>query len=306
MSIEDFRKIQFNTRKKSEHIIRIGLIVVPIIIIITILSFIVIGNYRETLDPIFVIVYCIFFMFGVMSPVIFFFVWKDLTAKSRNLCRENFKELFVIDSLKKVFNDLEYDFSRGFDEDRIKESKLINTGREFFSNDYIKGIYRNIQFEQADVVIRDKSYDSAFLETIFKGRWIIFDFNKSFRSIVHVYSKGFNTGKPWRDKKLIKINLENEEFNNNFMVFAENEHDASYVLTPRFMERIEAIFNKLKCDLYFGFVDNKLHIAVNNYKDAFEYGLYDEVDESKIQNKVLEDIKIITDFVDELDLDNKW
>ena len=304
MSIEELKKIQDNAKEKSKRILKIGLIVVPIMIIITILSFIWVGNYRGTLNSMFIILYCIFFMFGLMSPVIFFFVWNELTVKSRKLYHESFKEVFVINQLNKIFSNLEYNFDKGLDEAKIKETRLNNIGKDFSSNDYIKGTYNGIKFEQADVIISDISHDSNTLETIFKGRLMIFDFNKNFKTSFIVYSKGFKTGKLWNDKRLKRIHLESEEFNNKFVVFAENEHDVFYVLTPHFMKKIEDIFQKIVYDVYFEFIDNKLYIAVNNYKDSFEYSLYNEIDENKIQNEILEDIKIITDFVDELGLDN--
>ena len=98
--------------------------------------------------------------------------------------------------------------------------------------------------------------------------------------------------------------MEDNEFNNLFTVFAVSEHEAFYILTPHFMEKIKELTSKLKCGIMLGFVDNKLHIAVNNYKDSFEYNVFRPINEKEIEESITKDIKLITDFVDELNLDN--
>ena len=85
-------------------------------------------------------------------------------------------------------------------------------------------------------------------------------------------------------------------------VYAENEHDAFYILTPHFMEKLKELDNKFNADLLFGFVDNKLHIAVDNYEDSFEHNVFEEINEASIENEIIKDIKLITDFVKELNL----
>ena len=54
----------------------------------------------------------------------------------------------------------------------------------------------------------------------------------------------------------------------------------------------------------FGFLDNKLYVAVDNREDSFEYNVFEPIDEKEINNNITKDIKLITDFVNELNLDN--
>ena len=98
--------------------------------------------------------------------------------------------------------------------------------------------------------------------------------------------------------------MEDEEFNKRFMVFAESEHEAFYILTPHFMEKIKEITKKLKCEVMFCFVNNKLHIAVDNRDDSFEPNIFRTINEQEIEENITKDIRLITDFVAELDLDN--
>ena len=98
--------------------------------------------------------------------------------------------------------------------------------------------------------------------------------------------------------------MEDIEFNKDFSVFTDLEHDAFYILTPHFMEKIKNIYKKLDCGLMFCFIDSKLHIAIDNYKDAFEYDVFKKINEEEIKADIMKDIELITNFVDELNLDN--
>ena len=61
---------------------------------------------------------------------------------------------------------------------------------------------------------------------------------------------------------------------------------------------------KLKYGIMFCFIDNKLYIAVDNYKDSFESNFYKSINEIEIEESIIKDIRLITDFVEELDLYN--
>ena len=51
-------------------------------------------------------------------------------------------------------------------------------------------------------------------------------------------------------------------------------------------------------------MENKLHVAVNNGEDSFEYNALNPINEEEIEQDIIKDIKLITDFVNELNLDN--
>ena len=98
--------------------------------------------------------------------------------------------------------------------------------------------------------------------------------------------------------------MEDQAFNNSFRTYAQDEHEAFYILTPSLMEKIKNLTNNISGKLLFCFVDNKLHIGLQNGKDSFEHSIYKQIDEEKVTNEISQDIKLITNFVDELSLDN--
>lgn len=304
MSVEELKQLQQEIIRKNKKDNRIGILVLLILTIITIIFF------KIKNMPLFYLL--------VTSPfalLIYLFILMYIKSKSNGKDIEKFhkefKNVFVLKSLKNVFEDINYIPEKGFSEEFIDKIGIIDTGDSYYSNDYISGKYKNISFEQSDVHIEERreeeNSDGEMEEewvTTFMGRLMIFDFNKNFKANIQVINWLFSANTlPW-GKKFSKVRMEDTEFNNLFTVFAESEHEAFYILTPHFMEKIKELTSKLKCGIMLGFVDNKLHIAVDNYKDSFEYSAYKPINEQEIEENITKDIKLITDFVDELNLDN--
>ena len=225
-----------------------------------------------------------------------------------------FKNVFVLKSLQSVFTDLVYEPEKGLNESVIANTRMMNMGDRYSSNDYISGKYKNINVVQADVHIEEEhestdsnGHTTRTWVTIFRGRWMIFDFNKTFKANIQVSQKNFGNSKikNWGQKiKYKKVMMEDQAFNNMFKTFAQEELDAFYVLTPSLMEKIKKLANSIQGKLLFCFIDNKLHIGLQNGKDSFEHSIFKQIDEEKVTNEIAQDIKVITNFVDELSLDN--
>ena len=239
------------------------------------------------------------------------------TAKLKREYTQKFKDYFVLRSLKEYFTDLKYDPDRGMPSSVIASTNMMYMGDRYTSNDYISGKYKDIAFEQADVHIEREEtttdsdgHTTTHYVTIFRGRWMIFDYNKKFKANVQVSQKGFGNSKVKlhfgkKEELFKKVSMESESFNKKFKVFAQNEHDAFYILTPSLMQRIERLDEANKGKLLLCFIDNKLHIGLYDGKDSFEPGsVFKEIDEIAELTKIYSDIEKITQFVDELNLDN--
>ena len=267
-----------------------------------------------------VILSIIFFRNVVILPFIFIIGIVLIiisTAKLNKKYRKEFKNVFVLKSLEDKFTDLFYDPNAGIPYSTIAATEMMRMGDIYHSEDLISAKYKDIKFEQADVHIQEEheSTDSdgnttTTYVTIFKGRWMIFDFNKEFKANVQISQKGFGNSKVKRffgkkEEKFKKVSMESETFNKKFNVFAQNEHDAFYIITPSLMERIERLDEKNKGKLLFCFIDNRLHIGIYDNKDSFEPGsVFKRIDEQEIIKRISGEIETITQFVDELNLEN--
>jgi len=224
--------------------------------------------------------------------------------------RSMFKDFYVRHSINQVFSDATYEPNKGISFDTIASTKMLNMGDRFESSDYVSGKYKNVPFELSDVhiqemiVVSNGKTTTTTYATIFKGRWMIFDFNKTFKSNIRVAAKNFFGGRSTIFSKLQRVKMESEEFNKKFYVFGDNEHDVFYILTPQLMEKIEELSDSIGGRVMLCFINNKLHVALNNGRDYFEpNSIFSNKSDDDIIGQINNEIRQITMFVDKLDID---
>lgn len=241
-----------------------------------------------------------------IATVIVFVVFSQ--TKKRTYVK-SFKHELVETILKNTFTDLQFNPSTGIEKSVIADTDMMTMGNRYHSEDYVRGKYKDTNFEQADVCIEQVTSDgkNTHTTTYFRGRWMIFDFNKNFASDLLVREEGFayaKTRSGWftsKSERLQKLELEDSEFNNCFDVFAQNEQEAYYILTPQIMQSMMILKNRTKGRIILCFCNSKLHVGLNDDKDSFEPPVFSPINMIAI-NQINEEINIITRFVDELKL----
>lgn len=225
--------------------------------------------------------------------------------------RLKFKEYFVKKPLENIFTELKFLPETPLKQSNIEKTELIQEGDTYESNDLMVATYKNIQFVQADVELKNLKYSMQVnhfhykrYKRIFKGRWMIFDFNKTFKSNVQIIDKKFKRIKKKNGTSFNKIEVEDIIFNKKFRIYTTNAHEAFYILTPQLIEKMQRLVKNIKGEVIFSFLDSKLHVGVNNKKDSFEHSIFRRINEAKVIENISKDIKLITSFVDELSLDN--
>ncbi len=231
--------------------------------------------------------------------------------------REAFKQLYVENYLDSVFAELRYEpdqrIHTGYVEKTMIVPKRFRDNWRLAGNDYISGRYKQTRFQRSDLCLIycfGKSNHSRKNTVVFSGRWMIVEFNKSFRSKVQIVQKGFCNSPRKRtfemsDSVFDPVEMESADFNSRFLVYAKNEHEAFYLITPQLMERLQQLADRTGGKLFFCFVKNQLHIAIQSNKDSLEApSVFKRLDEAQITQQFREEIEGITQFIDELSLDN--
>ena len=309
MTIDELKKLQATIIAKNKKCNLIGTTITLATIALSILLLIIfLIKLKEFL---LIVIVPVIFLEVIIAIIIIDNVKYHINNQNIEIFNKEFKNIFILNALNKQFTNLEFNPQKGFSEDFVNKIGIIDTGDRFYSNDYIKGMYNNLKIEASDMHIEeveevedDEGNKKEVWHTTFRGKLLIFDFNKRFKANLQVANYFFGAINIPLDKKTFIVKMEDIEFNKTFRVYAESEHEAFYILTPHFMEKIKNVNQKLQCGLMLGFVENKLYIAVDNHKDSFEWNVFEPIDEQTIEKDTLKDIKIITDFVNDLDLDN--
>ena len=238
------------------------------------------------------------------------------TKKEAASYRKAYKAYFVAQVMARTFSDVFYNHSYGLSSTKLERTGIINTGDMYRSNDYTKGKYKNVGVEQADVHILKEYQDSdghTHYKTIFRGRFMFFEFPKKFNFKVMLVGRDRSNYSvvrmPRSNKKGYKyqeMQTESNEFNNRFKIFAEDGFEMFYLLDPAMMTKLMEIYDANDGKVILGFMGNELMIAINDGKDYFEPpSSYKPIDEKVELEKNMAQVRLITEFVDKLDLDRK-
>lgn len=234
--------------------------------------------------------------------------------------KQIYKETFVAGTLSEMFDDVEYLWEQGFKREDMKHFALVTPGDSLHSEDLLRGSYKGIHFEQADVRITHTSggkHRHTYVH--FDGRMFAFDFPLDIAS-VQIFSSNFGYPAPspkklaeqkmnvytsWGNtgiKKEERIELENVEFNRQFDVRASREHDAFYVLTPHMMEKIQNVHRKYG-NVALHFDGQKVYMGFNTSNDAFDMNPNTKkVYYPEEKEKVRKEAEVIIEIIDALDL----
>ncbi|MBR3353289.1 DUF3137 domain-containing protein [Candidatus Saccharibacteria bacterium] len=303
--------------KKQKRTIYVCLFIMLFVLIPFLVVFAFVGSLFLLLGPIVLAFFLLLFALSVGSVFSSYSqIGLMLFAKQYYQYKAAYKKYFVRRNMKNFFTNVSYSHNMGLPSLLIRDTGMINMGNRYYSNDFTQGKYKDVDFVQADVTIQKVRSDSEGKEystTIFKGRWMIFDFPKKFNFRLKVVSRKFgyasiDPGKnPKTKHKMKKVETESITFNKEFSVYADDEFEAFYLLDPSFIDNVEKLVQGKKHKIILCFVDNHLHIGVYDNQDFFEPPLREKdfISEKDEDKKILSQIATITNFVDFLKLDHK-
>ena len=180
-------------------------------------------------------------------------------------------------------------------------------------SDQISGKHNGVPFIMCDLDLRYKrnfSEENEEPDGVFYGQFFVARFNKKFNHPVYVIStaKGTDT-RDYLDYTGEQVKLEDPEFMKMFRVYADDQVEARYILTPSLMERLKELAKRAKGNHYIAFYNNKITVANNSGINNFEAGFSQSI--TKRDNALL--IGFYTDLcnqfaiIDELKLNiNIW
>jgi energy-coupling factor transporter transmembrane protein EcfT len=277
-----------NLRLKTERKLTLFIICV-IILAFLLLKSIPIRTMEEGFANVFVILI-------VITIVIIQFGKKVIVQKYRN----TFKISVIPLLLKQFGNKITYS-QLGLEENYASRTGMFGHFTKYSSEDTVNGKIDDVNFKCSDVKLGYYSGSGKHRRyvPVCHGQLYIFDFNKQFKTNTIIRERN---GKP--SSNLSKIELENVQFNNQFNIYSNNQHDTFYILTPHFMEKLLLLESKHAGDLFMAFYNNQLYLGIHNNKDRFEPPLFEPITNNTIAAQ-LSDLKIIKNLIEELRLNEK-
>ncbi len=281
---------ELNRRKKRFDTLR----VVGIILMILggVIMYALIGNETSSSDDVNNL-----FLVGVIPGGLLFLYAKSQVKK----ISIEFKNTYVKKEIEKRIENSHFDPNSGISSSEVGDSNLVILHQRYNTEDLLSGSIHDVKFKCADIHIqqRRRSNKRTYYVTTFKGRFYEFDFPKQFNSNVFLLQPG--QYRPFSGFE--KVKLESIDFNSEFKIYTNNEHDTFYLLTPQLMERLLVLDKKYRDKIGFSFLYSKLYIAIDSRQDAFDVMHFGDITNEHIENAVQE-IENIIEFVEFLRLDN--
>ena len=130
-------------------------------------------------------------------------------------------------------------------------------------------------FEAAEVrrSYRTGSGRNSTTHVVFEGLFFHLDFNKALSGTTLVQPESARHAQLGERSGVRLVSLENPEFEKEFKVYATDELEARYILTPAMMERLLALRRQAEHPVFLGFKNNQAHIGVHYGRALFEPGI---------------------------------
>jgi len=239
--------------------------------------------------------------------------------------KKNFKNTVVSRIVSFIDENLVYQPEKQITLSQFNTSRLaeyLHTVDRWHGEDYVAGLlgktaveFSEIHAEYKTTHVDSKGRTRTSYHTIFKGLFFIFDFNKDFEGFTVVlpdYAERHFGGfgkmlQSWHSKvvpgELVK--LADVEFEKEFAVYSDNQITARYVLSTSLMRRLLTFRQKLKKRLYLSFVNGKLYLGVEIYKDLFEPTLFRTLLNFELIRDFVGYMRLGGDIVEELNLNTR-
>lgn len=243
---------------------------------------------------------------GIVVFIVSIFFFGQASAEASKF-RKIIKRELIHALLAEEFDDVIYDPKSSIPVSRINGTGTIKRPDRFYGEDYIKGSYKGVGFEVSDVDLkervehRDKNGNvHVSYETYFKGRWYIYKFQKHFDQVLKVVE---GRGSYVNRKNLVKFDTESIEFNKKFDIFATSQEFGFYLITSSMIEKLLELEKLHRGSILYCFMNNELHIGVNDRKNYLEFKLKTPINEETL-GIFMSDIELIPAIINEFRLDS--
>jgi len=247
---------------------------------------------------------------------LFAFIVISITSRKYRL---NFKNNIVLKITAFVDENLVYT-PDGF----VSREEFTNSGifqkycNSFTGEDHFKGKIGKTAIEFSEVVGRHKTTTGTGSKrkeqytTIFKGVFFVADFNKNFSGYTLVLPDTaekmlgkFGQNLQAFSSKGELIKLEDPEFEKEFCVYASDQVEARYILSPSLMQRIVEFKRKWDTKVYLSFRDSKVYIAIKMNKNLFETRLFKSIVDYQFMEENVRFLILLTGIVEDLNLNTR-
>ena len=249
------------------------------------------------------------FAYVALGGIIYKFMIKDYTSV--------FKEKIISPLIDSLDEKLNYHKDLHISEHLFNRSKLFSSPDRYSGNDLVKGEIQDTKIRFSDFHAEKRHKNSKGKDnwsTIFKGLFIVAEFNKNFIGETVVLpdtaqSTFGNLIGHWLQSKNLSrdelVKMDDVEFEKKFVVYSDDQIEARYILSHSIMKKLVIFEKKFGHPLYISFVKNHIHMAINYNKDMFEPSIFTSLLEYKVAMEYVDTLHLVSAIIEELKLNQR-
>lgn len=234
--------------------------------------------------------------------------------------RKEYKSTIIARIARFVDEGLTYNPDGFVSEEQFVKSRIFTQSCDSYEGeDHFRGKIGKTEIEFSEVTAKHrettqtKSGTKEEYYTIFRGLFIIADFNKYFKTHTVVvpdtaeklFGKFGQTLQSLSYDRGKLIRLENPDFEKEFCVYGDDQVEARYILTPSLMERILAFKHKWNTRVWLSFLESKVYIAIDMNKNLFEMRIFRPADDYEYIEQNFRFMVLLTEIVEDLNLNTR-
>jgi len=232
--------------------------------------------------------------------------------------RSGFKEKIIRPLIGAIEEGLHYAPDAMVPQTLFEFSQLFDQRVDRYrGNDFVRGQIDGIALQFSDVHAERRSRDSKGREhwsTIFRGLFVVADFNKHFKGRTLVLPDlaenlfGSFIGGMLQSRNFTKdqlVRMDDPAFEKAFVVYGSDQIEARYILTHTMMERLLKLKKETGSNIFVAFKGEKILIAVDYKKDLFEPTVFSSLLSIEQAMDYIRTLKSTIGIVEELKLNEK-
>ena len=228
-----------------------------------------------------------------------------------------FKDAVISPLIKAINPNLSYAKESCISREKYMSSSIFLTHPDVYKGeDYVWGMVDKTMIEFSELHTQYKTHDSkgrTQYHTIFKGLFMIADFNKDFKGRTVVMpdygEKAFGfIAKFFQKMNLMRdqlVYMEDPVFEKEFKVYSNDQIEARYILSTDMLSRIVRLKQRLGKKIHLSFVGSKICIAVSMTKDLFDPKMRQSVLDPNIIKEFYIQIEGCIQIIDDMNLNTR-
>jgi hypothetical protein len=173
--------------------------------------------------------------------------------------------------------------------------------------------FSELHAEYKTTTTDSKGRTQTHWHTIFKGLFFIADFNKHFQGQTVVLPDtaeklfgGFGKMlQSWNAARADLIQLEDPEFEREFVVYGSDQIEARYILSTSLMQRILDFQHKTGTKIHLSFTGSKVYVALPLARNCFEPKYFAAADDFGAIAEYYHDLSLAIGIVEDLNLNTR-